>query len=161
MSIDTDTVDQAGLVVMDLLDGEVEELSIEADEPDAVGVPGGEGVLGDPPQSSVLRPARNGAELSALADSVRVYLRQIGKIALLSAVEEVQLAQRIEAGLYAAERLHRAVHSTEDLPAQLRRDLRWIVRDGQRAKTRLLEANLRLVVSIAKRYTGWAWPCWT
>ena len=108
----------------------------------------------DPPQSSVLRPARNGAELSALADSVRVYLRQIGKIALLSAVEEVELAQRIEAGLYAAERLHRAVHSTEDLCLQLRRDLRWIVRDGQRAKIRLLEANLRLVVSIAKRYTG-------
>src|SRR5207248_7113594 len=74
------------------------------------------------------------------------------------AEEEVGLAKRIEAGLYAAERLGNVEHSTEHLPAQLRRDLHWIVRDGERAKTHLLEANLRLVVSIAKRYTGRGMP---
>ena len=70
----------------------------------------------------------------------------------------MQLAKRIEAGLYAAERLGNAERSTEHLPAQLRRDLHWIIRDGDRAKTQLLEANLRLVVSIAKRYTGRGMP---
>jgi RNA polymerase primary sigma factor len=74
---------------------------------------------------------------------------QIGKIGLLNAEQEVQLAQRIEAGLSAAERLRRAEDATEKLSRQLRRDLRWIVRDGQRAKNHLLEANLRLVVSLA------------
>ena len=70
----------------------------------------------------------------------------------------MELAKRIEAGLYAAERLRRADDATDKLSAQLRRDLRWIVRDGQRAKTHLLEANLRLVVSMAKRYTGRGMP---
>jgi RNA polymerase primary sigma factor len=64
------------------------------------------------------------------------------------------LATRIEAGLHAAARVGRADDVTDKLSPQLRRDLRWIVRDGQRAKNRLLEANLRLVVSVAKRYTG-------
>jgi len=97
-------------------------------------------------------------ELTVSADPVRAYLKQIGKIALLNAEEEVELAKRIEAGLYAAERVHRSQDSTQDaidkLSPQLRRDLRWIVRDGERAKNHLLEANLRLVVSLAKRYTG-------
>jgi RNA polymerase primary sigma factor len=66
----------------------------------------------------------------------------------------VDLAKRIEAGLYAAERVHRAEDPTDRLSPQLRRELCWIVRDGQRAKNHLLEANLRLVVSLAKRYTG-------
>jgi RNA polymerase primary sigma factor len=104
------------------------------------------------------RPAREDAERSAPADSVRAYLQQIGKIGLLNAAEEVELAKRIEAGLYAAERLRRAEDATEKLSRQLRRDLRWIVRNGQRAKNHLLEANLRLVVSLAKRFTGRGMP---
>jgi RNA polymerase primary sigma factor len=109
----------------------------------------------DEEDSAALRQARKDAELTISADSVRAYLKQIGKIALLNAEEEVQLAQRIEAGLFAAERLGRAEESgAEKLSPQLRRDLRWIVRDGEHAKNHLLEANLRLVVSLAKRYTG-------
>ena len=108
----------------------------------------------DEEESEALRQARKDAELTASADSVRAYLKQIGKVALLNAEEEVELAKRIEAGLYAAERLRRAIEAGEKVSPQLRRDLRWIVRDGERAKNHLLEANLRLVVSLAKRYTG-------
>jgi RNA polymerase primary sigma factor len=109
----------------------------------------------DEEESEALRQARKDAELTASADSVRAYLKQIGKVALLNAEEEVELAKRIEAGLYAAERVRKAEEeSAEKLNPQLRRDLRWIVRDGERAKNHLLEANLRLVVSLAKRYTG-------
>jgi RNA polymerase primary sigma factor len=105
-------------------------------------------------ESEALRQARKDAEMTASADSVRAYLKQIGKVALLNAEEEVDLAKRIEAGLYAAERLRQAEEAGEKLVLQMRRDLRWIVRDGERAKNHLLEANLRLVVSLAKRYTG-------
>jgi RNA polymerase primary sigma factor len=108
----------------------------------------------DEQEPEALRQARKEAELTLSADSVRAYLKQIGKIALLNAEEEVALAKRIEAGLYAAERVHRTEDVTDQVSAQLRRDLRWIVRDGERAKNHLLEANLRLVVSLAKRYTG-------
>ena len=87
-------------------------------------------------------------------DPVRAYLREIGRAALLSAAEEVDLAKRIEVGLYAAERLRTAADPTDEAAWQIRRDLRWIVRDGERAKNHLLEANLRLVVSLARRYTG-------
>jgi RNA polymerase primary sigma factor len=109
-------------------------------------------------ESGALRQARRDAELTLSADSVRAYLKQISKVALLNAEQEVDLAKRIEAGLYAAERVHRAEDSTDKLSPQLRRDLCWIVRDGQRANTHLLEANLRLVVSLAKRYTGRGMP---
>jgi RNA polymerase primary sigma factor len=85
---------------------------------------------------------------------VRVYLKRIGKVALLNAQQEVELAKRIEAGLYAAERMRGSIDIGEKVSPQLRRDLRWIVWDGKRAKNHLLEANLRLVVSLAKRYTG-------
>jgi RNA polymerase primary sigma factor len=108
----------------------------------------------DEEESEALRQARKDAEMTASADSVRAYLKQIGKVALLNAEEEVDLAKRIEAGLYAAERLRQADEASEKLVLQMRRDLRWIVRDGERAKNHLLEANLRLVVSLAKRYTG-------
>jgi RNA polymerase primary sigma factor len=108
----------------------------------------------DEDESEALRQARKDAEMTASADSVRAYLKQIGKVALLNAEEEVDLAKRIEAGLYAAERLRQAEEANEKLSTQMRRDLRWIVRDGERAKNHLLEANLRLVVSLAKRYTG-------
>jgi RNA polymerase primary sigma factor len=107
----------------------------------------------DEEESEALRQARKDAELTASADSVRAYLKQIGKVALLNAEEEVELAKRIEAGLYAAERLRKISDNDKSAP-QMRRDLRWIVRDGERAKNHLLEANLRLVVSLAKRYTG-------
>ncbi|MDP9094892.1 MAG: RNA polymerase sigma factor [Actinomycetota bacterium] len=108
----------------------------------------------DEEESEALRQARKDAEMTASADSVRAYLKQIGKVALLNAEEEVDLAKRIEAGLYAAERLRQAEETSEKLAMQFKRDHRWIVRDGERAKNHLLEANLRLVVSLAKRYTG-------
>jgi RNA polymerase primary sigma factor len=109
----------------------------------------------DEEESEALRQGRKEAELTLSADSVRAYLKQIGKVALLNAQDEVELAKRIEVGLYAAERMRRAEERTEKLSPQLRRDLRWIIRDGKRAKDHLLEANLRLVVSVAKRYTGY------
>jgi RNA polymerase primary sigma factor len=132
-------------------------LTIEsADDPqelvDAIEPPGD--FVWDEEESAALRQARKDAELTISADSVRAYLKEIGKIALLNAEQEVQLAQRVEAGLFAAERLRKAEQGAEKLSPQLRRDLRWIVRDGQRAKNHLIEANLRLVVSLAKRYTG-------
>ncbi|HEY0698459.1 MAG TPA: sigma-70 family RNA polymerase sigma factor, partial [Micromonospora sp.] len=83
------------------------------------------------------------------ADLVRAYLNGIGRTKLLTAVQEVELAKRIEAGLFAEEKL-----SGDDLDVDLRRDLELIAQQGRAAKNHLLEANLRLVVSIAKRYTG-------
>ena len=85
----------------------------------------------------------------ATADPVKDYLKQIGKVALLNAEQEVQLAKRIEAGLFAEESITEARVKKAD-----RDDYDWIVEDGRRAKNHLLEANLRLVVSLAKRYTG-------
>ncbi|WP_438352913.1 RNA polymerase sigma factor [Microbacterium sp. CJ88] len=88
----------------------------------------------------------------ATADPVKDYLKQIGKVPLLNAAEEVELAMRIEAGLFAEEKLS---HMTPaEKTGQLGLDLQWVARDGQRAKSHLLGANLRLVVSLAKRYTG-------
>nr|WP_205808831.1 RNA polymerase sigma factor [Micromonospora sp. HNM0581] len=108
----------------------------------------------DDEESEALKQARRDAELTASADSVRAYLKQIGKVPLLNAEQEVELAKRIEAGLYAAERLRAAEEGEEKLVRDMQRDLLWISRDGERAKNHLLEANLRLVVSLAKRYTG-------
>ncbi|MFC4021833.1 RNA polymerase sigma factor [Micromonospora sp. GCM10011542] len=108
----------------------------------------------DDEESEALKQARRDAELTASADSVRAYLKQIGKVPLLNAEQEVELAKRIEAGLYAAERLRAADEGEEKLTREMQRDLMWISRDGERAKNHLLEANLRLVVSLAKRYTG-------
>ncbi len=108
----------------------------------------------DEEESEALRQARKDAELTASADSVRAYLKQIGKVALLNAEEEVELAKRIEAGLYATQKMGEFADQGVKLPVQQRRDMQWICRDGERAKNHLLEANLRLVVSLAKRYTG-------
>jgi RNA polymerase primary sigma factor len=97
-------------------------------------------------------PVYSAAITGATADPVKDYLKQIGKVALLNAAEEVELAMRIEAGLFAEEKLS---HMTDaEKRSQLGRELSWVARDGQRAKSHLLGANLRLVVSLAKRYTG-------
>ncbi|NKY53284.1 RNA polymerase sigma factor [Nocardia vermiculata] len=130
-----------------------EESEAEADEPSEKDKASGDFVW-DEEESEALRQARKDAELTASADSVRAYLKQIGKVALLNAEEEVELAKRIEAGLYATDKLREFADKGEKLPVATRRDLQWIMRDGNRAKNHLLEANLRLVVSLAKRYTG-------
>jgi RNA polymerase primary sigma factor len=95
-------------------------------------------------------PAAQVAVAGATADPVKDYLKQIGKVPLLNAEQEVELAKRIEAGLFAEEKLAEIQGMTPDQ----RIDLEWIADDGRRAKNHLLEANLRLVVSLAKRYTG-------
>ena len=97
----------------------------------------------DAPQQTVM-------VAGATADPVKDYLKQIGKVSLLNAEQEVELAKRIEAGLFAEEMLNEG----KKLDKKIRLDLEWIATDGRRAKNHLLEANLRLVVSLAKRYTG-------
>lgn len=97
-------------------------------------------------------PVYSSAITGATADPVKDYLKQIGKVALLNAAEEVELAMRIEAGLFAEEKLSHM--SDTEKRSQLGRELQWVAKDGQRAKSHLLGANLRLVVSLAKRYTG-------
>jgi RNA polymerase primary sigma factor len=97
-------------------------------------------------------PVYSATITGATADPVKDYLKQIGKVALLNAAEEVELAMRIEAGLFAEEKLSH--YSDAEKRSQLGRELAWVARDGQRAKSHLLGANLRLVVSLAKRYTG-------
>jgi len=150
-----------GVVESDDDDDEEDE---ETGTPAAAATPGTKGAAAtteseeftwdDEEESEALKQARKDAELTASADSVRAYLKQIGKVALLNAEEEVDLAKRIEAGLYSSERMRQSEEASQRLTNQMRRDLRWIKRDGERAKNHLLEANLRLVVSLAKRYTG-------
>ncbi|WP_159797779.1 RNA polymerase sigma factor [Puerhibacterium puerhi] len=105
------------------------------------------------------QPAQQVVTAGATADPVKDYLKQIGKVALLNAEQEVELAKRIEAGLFAEEKLAKDFPDFDRTKAdadtrRLVRDLQWIAHDGKRAKNHLLEANLRLVVSLAKRYTG-------
>lgn len=95
-------------------------------------------------------PAQRVVTPGATADPVKDYLKQIGKVSLLNAQQEVDLAMRIEAGLYAEHKLA----ENPDMDKDLKKALRWVIHDGKRAKNHLLEANLRLVVSLAKRYTG-------
>jgi RNA polymerase primary sigma factor len=149
-----------GPAALDLAAIEVEgdRITGEANQAEKPSAPGAEDFVWDEQESPALRQARTDAAFTVSTDPVRAYLKQIGKAALLHAEQEVKLARRIEAGLYAAERVRRARDATEQLCPQLRQDLGWIVRDGARAKTRLIEANLRLVVSIAKRYTGRGMP---
>ncbi len=119
----------------------------------------------DEDEVPIVESGRRVAETGATADPVRDYLKQIGKVPLLNAEQEVELSKRIEAGLFAAEKLRqddekaeaasaKGKKATGTLSPEMRRDLEWLVEDGQRAKNHLLEANLRLVVSLAKRYTG-------
>jgi RNA polymerase primary sigma factor len=147
---DVDTEDAEASPTKATGEDSVEEELVEPSEKDKAS---GDFVW-DEDESEALRQARKDAELTASADSVRAYLKQIGKVALLNAEEEVELAKRIEAGLYATQLMAELVERGEKLPAAQRRDMAWICRDGDRAKNHLLEANLRLVVSLAKRYTG-------
>ncbi|WP_007516902.1 RNA polymerase sigma factor [Frankia saprophytica] len=112
------------------------DASAEAEEPDE--------------QEASKMPAAASAADRMSHDSVRQYLSQIGRVRLLTAEEEVDLAKRVEAGLFAAEKLA----ADTGLAVRLRADLTWVERDGEVAKSRLVEANLRLVVSIARRYVG-------
>jgi RNA polymerase primary sigma factor len=129
------------------------ELEVDVDEDVAVVVEGEESesagfVLRDDDEEDA--PVQQVVTAGATADPVKDYLKQIGKVALLNAEQEVELAKRIEAGLFAEERLN----SGEKMDMKLKRELWWIAQDGKKAKNHLLEANLRLVVSLAKRYTG-------
>ncbi|MBV9450790.1 MAG: RNA polymerase sigma factor [Streptosporangiaceae bacterium] len=145
---------------------EPEEPEAVAAQPNGAAAPGPEGaqvvklntegveeeeeilVLGDDDDDL---PAAQVAVAGATADPVKDYLKQIGKVPLLNAEQEVELAKRIEAGLFAEEKL---AELGGKLTTEQRIDLEWIADDGTRAKNHLLEANLRLVVSLAKRYTG-------
>jgi RNA polymerase primary sigma factor len=99
-------------------------------------------------------PLKADTEVGVSADLVRAYLKEIGKVALLNAEQEVELAKRIEAGLFATEKLRQHSEAMIKLDARTSTDLKLLSIDGKRAKDHLLEANLRLVVSVAKKYTG-------
>ncbi len=165
---ETDADDELGLAEVSVdgvaadQDGEQPEDVDAADGPDAI-VAGADGsvivtvaeesddeafVYGDDDEDL---PAAQVAVAGATSDPVKDYLKQIGKVPLLNAEQEVELAKRIEAGLFAEEKL---ADSRDALRPDTRIDLEWIAEDGRRAKNHLLEANLRLVVSLAKRYTG-------
>ncbi|WP_447040422.1 RNA polymerase sigma factor [Streptomyces sp. DSM 118878] len=135
----------------ELLDDEATDETPAAGKP-AEGEPAEEGaqgfVLSDEDEDDA--PAQQVAAAGATADPVKDYLKQIGKVPLLNAEQEVELAKRIEAGLFAEDKLANA----DKLAPKLKRELEIIAEDGRRAKNHLLEANLRLVVSLAKRYTG-------
>ena len=138
-------------LVDEFLDGEDEVLDdavgVAAEGPD--GKPENEGfILSDEDEDDA--PAQQVAAAGATADPVKDYLKQIGKVPLLNAEQEVELAKRIEAGLFAEDKLA----NSDKIAPKLRRELEIIAEDGRRAKNHLLEANLRLVVSLAKRYTG-------
>ncbi|MDH3037778.1 RNA polymerase sigma factor [Streptomyces sp. TRM75561] len=130
----------------ELADEEVLEEPKAADEPE--GTENAGFVLSDEDEDDA--PAQQVAAAGATADPVKDYLKQIGKVPLLNAEQEVELAKRIEAGLFAEDKLANA----DKLAPKLKRELEIIAEDGRRAKNHLLEANLRLVVSLAKRYTG-------
>ncbi|OSP39744.1 RNA polymerase sigma factor [Streptomyces sp. 13-12-16] len=130
----------------ELGDEEVLEDTKAAEEPE--GTENAGFVLSDEDEDDA--PAQQVAAAGATADPVKDYLKQIGKVPLLNAEQEVELAKRIEAGLFAEDKLA----NSDKLAPKLKRELEIIAEDGRRAKNHLLEANLRLVVSLAKRYTG-------
>ncbi|MCK1798718.1 RNA polymerase sigma factor [Streptomyces sp. XM4193] len=142
-------------VVDEILEGDEEAVEAPAkpgkpgDEAAPEGKNENEGfVLSDEDEDDA--PAQQVAAAGATADPVKDYLKQIGKVPLLNAEQEVELAKRIEAGLFAEDKLA----NSDKLAPKLKRELEIIAEDGRRAKNHLLEANLRLVVSLAKRYTG-------
>jgi RNA polymerase primary sigma factor len=161
--LDPDVFADDVVLEVDLVDVEVEiDVDIVADvvdpiDPAAIVVAGEpvEEVEDDEEPTEVVveddgEPQAQLVSAGATADPVKDYLKQIGKVPLLNAEQEVELAKRIEAGLFAEEKLN----SGEKLTVKLRKEFEWIAEDGRRAKNHLLEANLRLVVSLAKRYTG-------
>ncbi|MER7803893.1 RNA polymerase sigma factor [Streptomyces parvulus] len=127
-------------------DEAIEEPKTATEEPE--GTENAGFVLSDDDEDDA--PAQQVAAAGATADPVKDYLKQIGKVPLLNAEQEVELAKRIEAGLFAEDKLA----NSDKLAPKLKRELEIIAEDGRRAKNHLLEANLRLVVSLAKRYTG-------
>jgi RNA polymerase sigma factor (sigma-70 family) len=128
----------------------------EVDETAVAAGTGTDAETGETQDSSdeVERPQADLDEVAASADLVRAYLNEIGKVALLTAVDEVEISKRIEAGLYAAHLLE----TEKRISVTRKRELSAVVRDGERAKDHLVRANLRLVVSLAKRYTGHGMP---
>ena len=147
--IDLESVEDIVADVAEAVDITAVEIeSPAAEEVEEVVVPGGGFVLSNSEDDDI--PTQSTTITGATADPVKDYLKQIGKVALLNAELEVELAKRIEAGLFAEEKLA----GKRKLARDMERDLKWVVKDGQKAKSHLLEANLRLVVSLAKRYTG-------
>ena len=169
-----ETTPRAAVLEIEEIDiAELEDLDIEAVVAEAIAAEGGEvsenvATEGDEevveaknsdddtaeftlsPSDEEDAPVQQVVSAGATADPVKDYLKQIGKVALLNAEDEVNLAKRIEVGLFAEEKLN----SDEVFVAKARRELEWLAQDGRNAKNHLLEANLRLVVSLAKRYTG-------
>jgi len=161
--VDLDDADLEAVVDVDLTDAAVLEAELEAEIAEVVAEPAegekaeGEEKADEESEAFVIsdvddtdEPVQTVTVAGATADPVKDYLKQIGKVPLLNAEQEVELAKRIEAGLFAEEKLNSGLK----LNATQRGDLEWIAEDGRRAKNHLLEANLRLVVSLAKRYTG-------
>jgi RNA polymerase primary sigma factor len=147
VSVDEIVAEAASAIDLTAIDDEHED-EHEDEEKEKIVVPEGALVLSNREEDDI--PVQTTTITGATADPVKDYLKQIGKVALLNAELEVELAKRIEAGLFAEEKLA----TDTKLTREAERDLKWVVKDGQRAKSHLLEANLRLVVSLAKRYTG-------
>jgi RNA polymerase primary sigma factor len=148
------STDDADVEVEEDLDDAQPDTADLVDEPDEAGkeaaAPTGSGfVYSDADDDDA--PVQQVMSAGATADPVKDYLKQIGKVALLNAEQEVDLALRIEAGLFAEEKI---AADDGSMDPKYKRELEFIIHDGKRAKNHLLEANLRLVVSLAKRYTG-------
>jgi RNA polymerase primary sigma factor len=151
--VDVEVVEVAGVVVVDGDEAAADDDDDEDDDKEKSDeeLPQGALVLSLVDDEDEV-PVYSSAITGATADPVKDYLKQIGKVALLNAAEEVELAMRIEAGLFAEDKLSQM--SDAERRSTLGRELLWVAKDGQRAKSHLLGANLRLVVSLAKRYTG-------
>ncbi|OYX52759.1 MAG: RNA polymerase sigma factor [Micrococcales bacterium 32-70-13] len=154
-AVSDDTAEVAVVVVDEAGDDEEADDSSDDDDEASTGsagpLPTGAIVISNTDDDDEM-PVYSSTITGATADPVKDYLKQIGKVPLLNAAEEVELAMRIEAGLFAEEKL--STMTEKEKRSALGRDLSWVARDGQRAKNHLLGANLRLVVSLAKRYTG-------
>jgi RNA polymerase primary sigma factor len=150
-TVDAEQMNEAAVLEKDLeteLQKDLKQLAEEKDKDKDTEKEAQTFTLSDSDDSD--EPVAQVTQAGATADPVKDYLKQIGKVPLLNAEQEVELAKRIEAGLFAEEKLA----ENPDLDTETRIKLEWISEDGRRAKNHLLEANLRLVVSLAKRYTG-------